>query len=215
MKKLVFLEPSKIDAVPYTTSDIVAECAEISYRSVQKTIEKHKSALEQFGIMRFEITISGKAGRPKIVYNLNEEQATLLITFLKNTPVVVIFKVELVRQFYLMKNELLKRRVYREELKPIRRELTDVIQTLPGSNKWAYKNYTDLAYKTAIGKSAAQLRKERNADKKAVAADYMTSNELQNITKTQYQIAVLVDLGMNYNEVKNMMSSKGVQPCRI
>lgn len=68
MSDLVFLEPNRLDAVPFTTSDIIAEYAGIGYRSVQRIIETHKSRLEKFGIMRFEITLSGKAGRPKNIY---------------------------------------------------------------------------------------------------------------------------------------------------
>ena len=81
MNDLVFLESAKLDAEPFTTSDIIAEYTKNSYRSVQRIIEKQMSRLEKFGIMRFEITLSGKAGRPQKVYQLNETQATLLITF--------------------------------------------------------------------------------------------------------------------------------------
>jgi phage regulator Rha-like protein len=62
MSNLVFLEPNKIDAIPFTTSDVIAEYAGIDYRSVQRIIETHRARLEKFGIMRFEITVSGKAG---------------------------------------------------------------------------------------------------------------------------------------------------------
>ena len=82
-----------------------------------------------------------------------------------------------------MKTELLNRQVLRQELKPIRRELTDVIQDDPNSNDWSYKLYTDLAYKAVIGKNAAQIRKERGAKPKAVAVDYMNAAELAQITK--------------------------------
>ena len=138
---------------------------------------------------------------------LSEQQASLLVTFLKNTPVVVAFKVEFVRQFFLMREELQSRRDYRAELKPIRRELTDAIQ-LVDSSKWAYKNYTDLAYKIATGKNAAQLRKERDAPPKAVAIDYMTSEEIYQVTRLQNQIAVLLEMGMDYQQVKALLCNR-------
>lgn len=209
MNELVFIEPNKIDSVPYTTSDIIAECAKLSYRSVQRMIEKHQKAFETFGKVRFEITPlkDSATGQSTKIYHLNEEQATLLITFLKNTDPVVKFKIELVKQFYLMKNELMKRQVYREQLKPIRRELTDVIQADLKSNKWSYKQYTDLAYKAVIGKSAAQVRKDRDAKKSDTAIDYMTSQELEQITKTQYKIAVLIETGFCYHQIKDVLMS--------
>jgi len=104
-----------------------------------------------------------------------------------------------------MRTELLKRQVNREQLKPIRRELTDVIQEKEPDNKWAYKQYTDLAYKAVIGKTAVQIRKERNASKKAVAIDYMTSEEIERITKAQSQLAVLKEMGLDYQQIKGLI----------
>ena len=208
MNNLVYLEPNKIDAVPFTTSDIIAKYAKIDYRSVQRIIETHLERLESFGIMRFEITLLRGRGRPKKKYKLNEQQATLLITFLKNTDIVADFKTELVRQFYLMREELFKRRINRQELKPIRRELTDVIQEKEPDNKWAYKHFTDLGYKSVMGKSARQIRQERNALPKATAIDYMTSQEIQAVTKVDEQITVLIDLGLDYYQIKDILEQK-------
>lgn len=203
MNELVFIDPATLYAEPFTTSDLIAKWTGNSYRSVQRIIEKQMARLEKFGQVRFEITpVKYKRGtNMKKVYRLNEQQATLLITFLKNTDVVADFKVELVRQFYTMRRELMERQVRRAELKPIRRALTDVIQE-KDSSPWAYKKYTDLAYKSVTGRNAAQLRKERGADKKAKAVDYMTSDELAAVTKRQDQIAVLLDVGMGYQAIK-------------
>ena len=130
--------------------------------------------------MRFEITPQQTKGglQDKKIYYLNEPQATLLITFLKNTDVVADFKTELVRQFYLMRAELQKRQIAKLDRKPIRRELTDVIQEDPNHNKWDYKLLTDLAYKSVLGKNAVQIRKERGAKPHDTASDYMTASEI-------------------------------------
>jgi len=210
MTDLVFLEPNKIDSEPFTTSDIIAGHADINYRSVQRTIENQIERLERFGVMRFEITLpekGSKGGRPKKVYKLNEQQATLLITFLKNNDKVAEFKVELVRQFFAMRSELNRRHIERAQLKPIRREMTDVIQQVTDS-KWAYKLYTDLSYKLAVGKIAAKLREERGAPKNAVAADYMTANEIHDVAELQYRIAVLLEMGMDYTTVKDTLANR-------
>lgn len=209
MNKLVFIQ-GDLKSEPFTTSDVVAEYTGNSYRSIQRTIEKHLHRLETLGVMRFEITLplkGSKGGRPKKVYQLNEPQATLLITFLKNTDIVADFKTELVRQFYIMRAELMKRRIYREQLKPIRREMTDVIQEVDES-KWAYKKYTDLSYKVSLGKNASQIRKDRGADKKAKAIDYLTSEEISMVSKSQNQISVLLELGMDYEQVKMMLLNR-------
>ena len=206
-EKIVFLEPDKIDSVPFTTSEVIAECAEVRHHAIQQMIQKHEMDFKEFGVIAFEMRkppIGSKGGRPEIIYHLNEQQATLLMTYLKNTDVVRKFKIELVRQFYAMWEELRSRREYRTALKPIRRELTDVIREVDTS-KWAYKKYTDLAYKTSIGKNASQLRKERNAPPGASAADYMTSREIAAVAKRQGQIAVLLEMGFDYIQVKDCL----------
>lgn len=207
MGELVFLEPNKLDAVPFTTSEIIAEFAGVKRHAVQTLIQNHESDFAEFGRVSFEMRpLPTKGGIQEVkVYHLTEEQATLLMTYLKNTERVRSFKKELVRQFYAMRAELLRRQMRRAELKPIRRELTDVIQEVDGG-KWSYKQYTDLAYKSSIGKNAAQLRKERGAPKKAKAVDYMTSSEIDAVSKRQSQIAVLLEMGLDYQAIKGIVS---------
>lgn len=207
--ELVFLEPNKIGAEPFTTSDVIAECAGIQHHTVTRLIQQHVRDFEEFGSLRFEIEVrKRKIGATTVKhYHLNEEQATLLLTYLKNTEAVREFKKNLVRQFYAMRSELMKRQMLRTELKPIRREMTDVIQEVDNS-KWAYKKYTDLAYKMATGKTAAQLRKERGAQPKAIAIEYMTSAEIAAVSKLQNQIGVLLEMGMDYAQVKTMLLNR-------
>ena len=195
MDNIVFLEPNKIDSEPFTTSDVIAEFAGVKHHAMQVLIQKYETDLKEFGKVSFEMKAVKRSGERGIKYlknyHLNEQQATLLITYLKNTERVRAFKKELVRQFYAMRQELLKRQTGRAELKTIRRELTDVIKEQEPDDPWAYKKYTDLAYKSSIGKNAAQLRRERDAPKKAKAVDYLTSDEIAAVAKRQNQIAVL------------------------
>jgi phage regulator Rha-like protein len=151
MGELVFLEPNSIKAVPFTTSKVIAESTGVGHRHVKKQISLHKSSLETFGLL-VALETESTGGRPEEIIQLNEQQATLLVTFLKNTPVVVAFKTELVRQFYEMRTELQKRQIGKQTLKPTRRSLTDEIKANPDHGKWDYKLYTDLAYKMVTGK---------------------------------------------------------------
>lgn len=207
VNELVFLEPNKLDAIPFTTSEVVAEFAGVKHHAVQQLIMKHEADFREFGQVAFEmraVTYSRGTNYEKI-FHLTEEQATLLMTYLKNTDRVRAFKKELVRQFYTMRAELFRRQLRRAELKPIRRELTDVIQEMDDS-KWAYKKYTDLAYKSSLGRNAAQLRDERGAPKKAKAVDYLTSDEITAVSKRQNQIAVLLEMGLEYQEIKAIVT---------
>ena len=207
MGNLVFLEPNCIKAEPITTSKVMSEFTGIGHRHIKKQITLHKSSLETFGLLVAHETES-TGGRPEEITLLNEQQATLLVTFLKNTPVVVAFKTELVKQFYEMRTELQMRDLERERLKPIRREMTDVINDNPDHSKWDFKLYTDLIYKLVTGKNAAQVRKERGASKKAKAIEYMTSDEMNRIAKLTNKISVLLELGNDYYTIKDILMKK-------
>lgn len=207
MSNLVFLEPNCIKAEPFTTSKVIAEFTGVEHRKIKVAIAKHKTSLETFGLLA-SYGAESTGGRPEEIISLNEQQATLLVTFLKNTPVVVAFKTELVRQFYEMRTELQKRQTERERLKPIRREMTDVIKDIPDHNAWDYKLYTDLIYKLVTGKNAAQIRKDRGATKKAKAIEYMTADEIESIAKLTNKIGVLLDLGHDYYSIKDILFKK-------
>ncbi len=209
MIEIVFLEPNRLDAVPFTTSKAIAEFAEVRHHAIQQLIAKHESDFTEFGILAFEMREIKGRGQPEKVYRLNEEQATLLMTYLKNTAKVRAFKKNLVRQFYAMREELKSRAIERALSKPVRRSMTDAIQK-SGGDKWAYKHYTDLAYKSVTGKNAAGLRKERGADKKAVAVDYMTADEIQKITRRQEQFTVLMEMGLDYQQIKAIVLKQAI-----
>ena len=207
MNEIVFLYPNTDE--PFTTSEVVAERTGMSYRSVQRLIEKHLPELQRFGRVRFEITPSQTKGgvQNKKVYRLNMHQATLLTTFMRNNEVVTEFKVELVRQFYAMREELRAVRAAKTERRPIRQDLLHAIKMLPDSphKQWKYKQYTDLAYIVALGKTAKQIRAERGAGKSATVSDYLTAEELATVARCEDQARVLLELGLPYQEIKAMM----------
>ena len=124
--ELVYMDGKK---EPYTTSEIIAECAGVQHHTVTRLLRNHKERFTAFGFYGFEIHKLDGKGRPKKVYRLNEQQATLLITYLDNTPQVIDFKTNLVKAFFEMRDELSKRYLQRELEKPKRKSLTEAIQT--------------------------------------------------------------------------------------
>ena len=78
---------------PYTTSEIIAGCAEVTHHTIQELLRKHKADFESYGIIAFKMRKLDGRGRPMKIYRLNEQQATLLITYLKNTAPVRKFKI--------------------------------------------------------------------------------------------------------------------------
>jgi phage regulator Rha-like protein len=97
-----------IENEPRVSAMVIADNTNIKYESIRDLIRKYKDELESFGEIPFTDFKSAKQtqGRIKQVAELNEQQSTLLITFLKNTKEVVAFKVNLVKAFFIMKEKL-------------------------------------------------------------------------------------------------------------
>ena len=73
------------------------------YRSVQRLLVKYSEDFSELGYI-VENSTQGISDFKSHI--LNEPQATLLITFMKNSPVVRKFKVGLVKEFYRMREQL-------------------------------------------------------------------------------------------------------------
>ena len=86
-------------------SRLIAEELGIQHKNLIETIKKHQSTIESaFGTITFETSASKMPdGRinpnPEIFSYLNENQATLLMTFSRNTERVIQCKVDLVKAF--------------------------------------------------------------------------------------------------------------------
>ena len=207
--ELVFLPDNYINAEPYTTSLIIADYAEIKHHSVQQLIMKHEKDLQEFGaISAFEMRKLSKAGRPEIIYHLNEQQATLLITYMKNTEPVRRFKKALVKEFYAMKNELTERKINRSMLKHTHKSLAEAVKLIPPHphSSMDYANYNNMAYIIAFGCSSVSLKKQRNAKTGASASDYLTSYELERLDNIKDKICICIEMGMEYAEIKDKLT---------
>ncbi len=210
MQDIVFTESKNLNEEPFTTSEIIAEYAEIKHHAVQQLINKHSDRLKKFGIIAFEMRKLIGRGRPKKIYHLNEQQSSLLITFLENTEKVADFKTNLVSQFYEMKQELLKRQIIRESGKEVRLSMTDAIKATGEAKPYDYSNFTRLAYKSAVGYSPTELKKARNIPKNDVIADYLTADELKAVEQREQQIATLINLGMKFKAIQEVLNNQGV-----
>lgn len=209
------LAPQRADGEPYTTSEIIAEGTGMNHRRVRDAIRKYQKELEAFGkVGAYQTPLPGsKTGQTIPGYILNEQQSTFLLTLLKNTPVVVAFKKELVRQFYAMRDELARRRELRVIGKPIRRSLTDALRDSGEVERMrghAYGTYTNLAFKLATGRTARQLRWERGAAQDVHAVDILTAVELEIYQRKEAAIAVLLDAGLTYDSIKAALAGEAV-----
>lgn len=197
--ELVYMDGKK---EPYTTSEIIAECAEVTHHTIQELLRKHKADFENYGIIAFEMRKLDGRGRPMKIYRLNEQQATLLITYLKNTEPVRQFKMNLVKAFFEMRDELSKRYLQRELEKPKRKTLTEAIQAWEKAPKHAYSTLTNLLLKGVTGKNKAQLMKERESKN---GIDSLTSDELTNYQCLEDMAIAMINLNRGYSEIKELI----------
>lgn len=98
MSELVLLHHNE----PMTTSLALADGTENTHAAIIKLVRKYVEDLQIFGPLGFEIQVArpGRGGEATEFAYLNEPQATLLITYLRNSEIVRRFKIALVKAFY-------------------------------------------------------------------------------------------------------------------
>ena len=195
--ELVYMDGKK---EPYTLSSIVAECTNLQHHTITRTIRKHQARFERFGKVGFKIQAM-KSGQNTKDYILNEQQATLLITFLKNTEQVANFKTNLVKAFFKMREELSKFRMQRALEKTKRKTLHDSIASWEQAPKHAHSTMNNLLLKAVTDRNAKQLREERGGYN---GIDSLTSDELEQYQAFEDMVIAMIGLNMSYQEIKAM-----------
>lgn len=90
----------------FTTSLVIAEnCDNRSHKQTIKLIRKHIEFFERLGKVNFQSSLNTQGSATEYL-NLNEDQATFLITLFRNTPTVLEFKCRLVEEFRNALNEI-------------------------------------------------------------------------------------------------------------
>jgi phage regulator Rha-like protein len=103
-KKQLVTRIGKIDA---TTSLVVADGVGLSHATIIKVIRRYENDFREFGFFGFEIQKKrGTQGLKTEIAVLNEDQATYLITLLRNNEIVRAFKIRLVKAFRAATNRL-------------------------------------------------------------------------------------------------------------
>ncbi|MCP1446420.1 phage regulator Rha-like protein [Pseudomonas sp. GGS8] len=89
---------SMIDGEAVTTTLAIAKGCKVDHASVIKLVRTYQADLEEFGLLDFKSESTG--GRPTEFALLNEQQSTLIMTYMRNGPVVREFKKTLVKAFW-------------------------------------------------------------------------------------------------------------------
>lgn len=200
MNELVYLK--KDDA--FTDSIVIADGTGNQHKSVVAILKKYQKDFEDYGRLEFSDlkSINPKGGRPTKVYNLNEEQAMLLMTYLDNNEVVREFKKKLVHQFVGMRKLIAERHTAtwietRKQGKLTRKTETDVIKKLVEYAKEQGSSHADMLYMTY----SKLANKYAGVDKR----DNASVMQLNNLSLMEHIILNVIQngitTGMYYKEI--------------
>lgn len=199
--ELVYMDGRK---EPYTTSEIIAECAEVQHHTITRLIREHKVDFENLGKVGFQIQAM-TSGQHSKNYILNEQQATLLITYLRNTQPVREFKKNLVKAFFEMRDELANFKIQRALEKPRRKNLLEAIKNWENAPKQAYASVNNLLLKAVTGMNAKQLKNKRGGYN---GIDSLTSDELANYQAFEDVAIALINVNMQYADIRELIMKK-------
>ncbi|EIK8742681.1 phage regulatory protein [Campylobacter coli] len=148
-----------------TDQNKISTISKVDINSIQRLIRNYKQDLECFGELGFELQKIAKTN--KKIYYLNEQQATLLLTYMKNSESVRNAKKVLVFAFYQMKEKL--RSLEQEQEKARFKSLSDENQRLNSLN-----HHQKIGYKSQL----AQQKEKYENKIKALQYDLEKKKEL-------------------------------------
>ncbi|EII3736371.1 phage regulatory protein [Campylobacter coli] len=148
-----------------TDQNKISTISKVDINSIQKLIRNYKQDLECFGELGFELQKIAKTN--KKIYFLNEQQATLLLTYMKNSESVRNAKKVLVFAFYQMKEKL--RSLEQEQEKARFKTLSDENLRLNSLN-----HHQKIGYKSQL----AQQKEKYENKIKALQYDLENKKEL-------------------------------------
>ena len=181
MSDLVIIN-SKKEAV--TTHIIISGGMNVTQDSTLKLIKKYKSELQEFGKLRFQF-VPLESGQKQKQFMLNEHQATLLITLMRNNLETVAFKVRLVRQFAKMQIWIKDRQQSSVEYKVMSAILKDSRKLIGKSTEpFHYSNEANLVNWAMSGEF------------KSIDRDSLSISDINLLNELQARNAVLIGAGM-------------------
>jgi phage regulator Rha-like protein len=96
------------DGQAVTTSEVIAANTDNQHKNVLELVKQYQAQLEEFAGVAFETRSFKTPGgtQKREVALLNEPQATFLLTLMRNSEIVVKFKLALVKAFFALRAEV-------------------------------------------------------------------------------------------------------------
>jgi len=179
-----------------TDSWIISENLKRKHDSITKAIKRYEKDIAEFGEVRLTVEQVEKT-RSRSIYELNEGQATFLMTLMNNSEKVIEFKKKLVKSFLFMKQELTTRGNTRHIGVSIRKDMTKAIcENIPEGNfkNFAISNYTGLVYKKVLGTTLKKWKQTNNIPKGEKNRNFLTTEQLEQVQYYESKIADIIEV---------------------
>lgn len=213
MKDLAFLtSPDMSKAEVVTNHVVIAEYAGFNRTSVRKLIDNNISDLKELGRVSFEMTtLDDSRGQKVKIYQLNRNQAMLLITWLDNTEPVRAFKLALVQRFDEMEKVLQARKIARavEKTKGVtlHQAISEWNHYPRHGNTW-HTIIRSLLATTVTGLTKKQIQ-ARDTDwrKEKTLLDLLNSEEMERYKMLENIVIPMIEAGSDYDPIKAAIKS--------
>ncbi|MGX8939328.1 Rha family transcriptional regulator [Symbiopectobacterium sp. Eva_TO] len=198
------VEIKKLDLVTNTIA--IADGVGRDHDTIIKLVDRNKADLEEFGKVGFEIRAGYNNAKVRVAL-LNEQQTTLLITYMRNNNVVRSFKKRLVFEFFRMRSALASKKVDRNTARLEYKPMTDAIkhereaqgkQIAPHH----FSNEADLINCIALGMTSAKFRVHHEIGKQESIRDYLTPEQIHCITELQRANTVFISMAWDFEQRK-------------
>src|SRR5699024_858985 len=218
MKNLTILENGLIPVYINKYNEVLVDARELHEflgvgdrfsQWIQRRIKKYGFVED----LDFCTILCKTSGRPRTDYILKLDMAkeVAMVENNKRGRQVRRYFIEVEKRYRKMTKEEQKRIAQREAGKIVRNMLTDTIKervTDSPKKHFMYPNYTRLIYKILFNKSTAELRAEKGLSKKDNLREHFNAEELKEIQMLENTVSGLINLGMGYHEIKDMLNQR-------
>lgn len=185
----------------------VAETFCKEHRRILQDIRELKCS-EEFRLHNFvQSTYMNGQGHKQPMYIMTRDGFTLLVMGYTGERAMQ-FKEAYIRQFNQMEQLLIGKLREREKGIAVRQALTNTIKEYKENERmhgFAYSTYDDLIYKLNFGKTAKQIREEKQLNKSDDLRSTFTVDELKNIQRDEMLVSGLIGNGWGYKEIKEFL----------
>jgi|GEM_PF-1557962 len=205
-----------VDNEPRVSHRIIAEQVGVQQKNIVELIRKYKADFLEFETLPFKtegVVNNGKGEQPKTFY-LNEQQATLLMTYLRNSEKVRIFKKRLVKEFFEIREELRAKKPKDIDLDSIKKR-AELLET----SQKEFKIFEDVFYRIGITRPEELAITSNRAVAKETGVDFIKLAELKGVSTpdkyfTVTELCQKVMNSDNFSEEakKLVLTKKGDKP---